>query len=67
MIAEQSEVVSKFLSIQSKRREVVAFLDELQMLLGKEDFDINTDINLISKEETRGKSEIFDTIYIIGS
>lgn len=60
-------MVSKFLSIQSKRREVVAFLDELQMLLGKEDFDINTDINLISKEETRGKSEIFDTIYIIGS
>ena len=41
------EVIPIFLSTQSKKREVVAFLDELQKLLERENFDINTDITLI--------------------
>ena len=31
-----------FLSIQSKEREVIAFLAELKEFLGKEDFDIDS-------------------------
>ena len=45
------EVIPIFLSTQSKKREVVAFLDELQKLLERENFDINTDITLIIKKK----------------
>ncbi len=40
-----------FLSIQSKKLEVIAFLEELQELLGKEDFDIDRDLTLIKKKK----------------
>lgn len=39
-----------FLSFQTKKKEVVAFLDELHKLLESDDFDINTDLNLIRKK-----------------
>ena len=40
-----------FLSIQSKKREVAAFLDELKMFLEKGDFNIDTDFILIRKNK----------------
>ena len=40
-----------FLSIQSKKREVAAFLDELKMFLEKGDFNIDTDFVLIRKNK----------------
>ena len=46
-----NEVVGIFLSIQSKKREVIAFLEELKELLGKEDFDIDLDLTLIKKKK----------------
>ena len=44
-------MIDIFLSIQSKKREVVVFLEELKELLGKEDFDIDTDFALIKKKK----------------
>lgn len=41
-----------FLSTLSKKREVVAFLKELKDLLGKEDFDIDSDFILIKRKKT---------------
>ena len=40
-----------FLSTQSKKREVIAFLDELKSILENADFDIDTDLTLISKKK----------------
>ncbi len=37
------EVITIFLSTQSKKREGIVFLEELKELFGKEDFDIDTD------------------------
>ena len=37
--------------MQSKRREVIDFLKELNGLLGKDDFDIDTDLILIRKSK----------------
>ncbi len=54
------EAISIFLSIQSKKREVVAFLDGLQILLGKEDFDIN----LIRKKK-QGEDRKYSTPYTL--
>lgn len=53
-----------FLSYQSKKREVVAFLDELHKLLEKDDFDINTDLNLIRKKK-QGDDQKFSTQYTL--
>ena len=60
MIVIRLEAISIFLSIQSKKREVVAFLDELQILLGKEDFDIN----LIRKKK-QGEERKYSTPYTL--
>lgn len=51
-----------FLSVQSKKREVVAFLKGLKDLLGQDDFDINTDMILIRKKK-QGKDQIYSTPY----
>ena len=51
-----------FLSVQSKKREGVAFLKELKDLLGQDDFDINTDMILIRKKK-QGKDQIYSTPY----
>lgn len=40
-----------FLSIQSKKGEVDAFLEELKLLLESADFDLDTDFILISKKK----------------
>ena len=45
------EVIDIFLSMQSKKREVIAFLEELKELLGKEDFNIDSDLTLIKKKK----------------
>ena len=45
------EVSGIFLSIQSKKREVITFLEELKGLLGKEDFNIDSDLILIRKKK----------------
>ena len=51
MIANISEVIIIFLSTLSKKREVVAFLKELKDILGKEDFNIDSDLTLIKKKK----------------
>ena len=45
------EVIDIFLSTQSKKREVIAFLEEWKQLLGKEDFNIDSDLTLIKKKK----------------
>ena len=45
-------VIDIFLSTQSKKREVIAFLEELKELLGKEDFNIDSDFILIKRKKT---------------
>lgn len=40
-----------FLSTKSKKREVLDFLKELKELLGKEDFNIDSDLTLIKKKK----------------
>lgn len=64
MIADKTEVISIFLSYQSKKREIVAFLDELHRLLEGEDFDINTDLYLVSKKK-QGDEQKFSTPYTL--
>lgn len=64
MIADKPEVIRIFLSFQSKKREIVAFLDELHRLLEGEDFDINTDLYLVSKKK-QGDEQKFSTPYTL--
>jgi len=61
---EVLEVVDIFLGYQSKKREVVDFLNELHKLLGSNDFDINTDLNLIRKKK-QGSDQKFSTPYTL--
>lgn len=58
------EVIRIFLSYQSKKREVVAFLDELHKLLESDGFDINTDLNLVRKKK-QGEDLKFSTPYTL--
>lgn len=44
-------MINIFLSIQSKKREVIAFLKELKELIGKDDFHVDTDFILIRKKK----------------
>lgn len=57
-------VIKIFLGFQSKKREIVDFLDELHKLLGKDDFDINTDLNFIRKKK-QGDDRQFSTPYTL--
>lgn len=52
------------LSTQSKKKEVITFLDELKAILEKEDFNIDTDITLIRKEKKK-EDEKFSTPYTL--
>lgn len=51
MIVIVQGVIDIFLSTKSKKREVIAFLEELKELLGKEDFNIDSDITLINRKK----------------
>lgn len=62
--AEYLEVVTIFLMIQSRKKEVIAFLEELKIFLDKDDFDINTDFTLIRKWK-KGEDEKFSTPYTL--
>ena len=64
MIVKTLEVISIFLSYQSNKREVVAFLDELHELLESDDFDINTDLNLVRKKK-QGDDQKFSTPFTL--
>lgn len=57
-------MISIFLSYQSKKREVAAFLDELYQLLESDDFDINMDLILIRKKK-QGDDWKFSTPYTL--
>ena len=57
-------VMSIFLSYKSKKREVVALLDELHKLLESDNFDINTDLILIRKKK-QGENQKFSTPYTL--
>lgn len=56
------EVIVIFLGFISKKKEVIAFLNLLKVLLEKEEFDIDTDITLIRKKK-KGEDEKFSTPY----
>lgn len=45
------EVYTIFLSVQSRRKDVISFLEELNKLLEREDFSIDTDFILIKKKK----------------
>ncbi len=45
------EVSIIFLSTQSKKSDVIAFLEEMKELLGKENFNIDCDLTLIKKKK----------------
>lgn len=64
MIVYVLEVIGIFLSSQSKKREVLAFLEELHKVLDSDDFDINTDLNLIRKKK-QGDDQKFSTPYTL--
>ena len=44
-------MIDIFLFFLSKKREVITFLAELKELLGKEDFNIDSDLTLIKKKK----------------
>jgi hypothetical protein len=52
------------LSTQSKKNEVTDFLEELQGILGKENFDIDTDITLIRVKKKK-EDERYSTPYTL--
>ena len=56
-------VIIIFLSSQSKKKEVIAFLEDLKNLLEKEDFDIDSDFTLIKK--TKSNDEEHSTPYTL--
>ena len=64
MIANTAEVINIFLSIQSKKREVIIFLEQLKELLGNEDFNMDTDLTLISKKK-QGDDQKYSTPYTL--
>lgn len=51
IVRDSQEVIIIFLSTQSKKGEVAAFLEELKMFLKKGDFNIDTDFILIRKNK----------------
>lgn len=51
IVTDLLEVIIIFLSTQSKKGEVAAFLKELKMFLEKGDFNIDTDFILIRKNK----------------
>lgn len=57
-------MITIFLSYQSKKSEVVVFLDELNKLLESDDFDINTDLILIRKKK-KGDDQKYSTPYTL--
>lgn len=64
MIVDALGVITIFLSYQSKKGEVAAFLNELHKLLESSDFDINTDLNLVRKKK-QGDDQKFSTPYTL--
>ena len=58
------EVIGIFLSYKSKKKEIVAFLEELRKLLENDDFDINIDLNIIKKKK-QGDNQKFSTPYTL--
>lgn len=64
MVKVLGEVVEIFLGYQSKKREVVAFLDELHKLLESDDFDINVDLHLVRKRK-QGDEQKFSTPFTL--
>lgn len=64
MIANAAEVINIFLSIQSKKREVIIFLKQLKELLGNEDFNMDTDLTLINKKK-QGDDQKYSTPYTL--
>lgn len=59
-----SGVNNIFLSMQSKRKEVITFLEELKIILNKEDFDIDKELTLIRKKKP-GDDVRFSTQYTL--
>lgn len=57
-------MITIFLSTQSKKREVIAFLEELKSLLENADFNIDTDLTLVGKNK-QGEDKKYSTPYTL--
>lgn len=64
MIVYRLEVVIIFLSTQSKKSDVIAFLDDLKSVLESTDFDIDTELILIRKKK-HGQDQKYSTPYTL--
>lgn len=58
------EVITIYLITQSKKGDIIAFLDELKSILENADFDIDTDLTLISKKK-QGEDQQYSTPYTL--
>ena len=58
------EVIFIKLSIQSKEKEVIRFLDALKNILESEEFNINKDLTVI-KSKKKAEDEKFSTVYTL--
>lgn len=58
------EVKQIKLSIQSKKTEVIEFLEKLRAILHSVDFDINTDLTFIRKKKKKGEEQ-YSTPYTL--
>lgn len=56
-------MIAIFLSMQSKRVDVIAFLDELKCILESDNFNIDTDLTLIRKKKS--DAEEFSTPFTL--
>lgn len=53
-----------FLSYISAKKDVVAFLDELHRLLSSDEFDMDTDLELVQRKKN-GTDQKFSTPYTL--
>lgn len=58
------EVSRIFLSYISAKKDVVAFLDELHRLLSSDEFDMDTDLELVQRKKN-GTDQKFSTPYTL--
>ncbi|MDO5573146.1 MAG: hypothetical protein Q4G60_04110 [bacterium] len=61
---QSEKVIIIKLSIQSKRKEVLAFLAELKKILEDKEFSVDNDLTIIRSKKAKGK-EIYSTPYTL--
>lgn len=64
MIVHQLEVISIKLSIRSKEKEIIEFLEKLKNILQSEEFNLDRDFTIVKSNKKNGK-EKFSTKYTL--